>query len=103
MINFCEVHKEMLIPFQNKQHCCGLLFDAEPIFTNRGTCYRTKRKIYENFPYTFSSIKVWTKLLKKETPGNRVMRVITLRSLINVQCTLINFLKKSSLGPVCSY
>ena len=63
----CEVHRHTLN--NPDQHCCDILFDTEPIFTGKGTCYRTNKTIYEYYPYSFSSIKIWTNLLQDQTPG----------------------------------
>ena len=64
----CEVHRHTLN--NPDQHCCDILFDTEPIFTGKGTCYRTNKTIYEYYPYSFSSIKIWTNLLQDQTPGS---------------------------------
>ena len=63
----CEVHRHTLN--NPDQNCCDILFDTEPIFTGKGTCYRTNKTIYEYYPYSFSSIKIWTNLLQDQTPG----------------------------------
>ena len=65
----CEVHRHTLN--NPDQHCCDILFDSEPIFTNKGTCYRTNKTVYEYYPYSFSAIKIWTSLLQDQTPGKR--------------------------------
>ena len=67
----CEVHRHTLN--DPDHHCCDVLFDTEPIFTNKGTCYRTNKTIYEYYPYSFSAIKIWTNLLQDQTPGIKII------------------------------
>ena len=45
------------------------MFDKNPIFTTKGTCYTTNATIYEHSPFIYSSIKIWIHELKENTPG----------------------------------
>ena len=68
-INFCEIHRRFYDPtIGDGRHCCEVLFDINPIFTHKGTCYKTNRTIFEHFPLAFSNIRIWTNLLVNKTP-----------------------------------
>ena len=68
-VNFCEIHRRFYDPtIGDGRHCCEVLFDTNPIFTHKGTCYKTNRTIFEHFPLAFSNIRIWTNLLVNRTP-----------------------------------
>ncbi len=69
----CEVHRAFYManhmwddPFPS---CCDEFFDQEPIFTNEGTCYTTKKAVVETVASTVSSLKVWTMMDEEELPS----------------------------------
>ena len=47
------------------------MFDKNPIFTTKGTCYTTNATIYEHSPFIYSSVKIWIHELKENTPGTK--------------------------------
>jgi hypothetical protein len=76
-IGFCEIHRRFLqgshrsdgSPTPKNQSCCGQLFNPTPFFSSSGTCFTTHGRVWENFPYTFSSIKIWLNVWEDNSPG----------------------------------
>ncbi len=56
----------MVDPFPS---CCEAFFDDEPIFTNEGTCYSTRREVIETMASTVSSVRVWLHMNESNLPG----------------------------------
>ena len=74
MIAYCEIHKQFLTNYFDSKRptCCQILFDSEPFYTIKGTCYKTKIRISEHSPFVYSSIKIWMQELKDKTLGRSV-------------------------------
>jgi len=71
-INFCEIHRSFFFSspnFPNQKKCCDVLFNSDPVFTYAGTCFTTKRAIFETMPFTYSSVKVWLNSQTAISPG----------------------------------
>ena len=78
MVAYCEIHKQFLTNYFDAKRptCCQILFDSEPFFTIKGTCYKTKIKISEHSPFVYSSIKIWMQELKDKTLGKSVATLL---------------------------
>ncbi len=53
----------------DEENCCKSVLDDRPLFTAQGTCFYTKRRIYEAHPYTWSSVEAWLKFDGEQSPS----------------------------------
>jgi hypothetical protein len=80
-IGFCEIHRRFLSRSDRSgtppnESCCGQLFNPTPFFSSSGTCFTTHGRVWEHFPYTFSSIKIWFNVREGNSPGKTYILVL---------------------------
>ena len=64
-LDVCEAEREFV-------DCCGKLFDPNPFYSARGTCFSTKEKIVSGQAVITNSIRVMALANKTDAPSKKI-------------------------------